>query len=185
MIGIDEVGRGAWAGPLLVVAARAQTPLPLGLADSKVLKKVQREALYNDIILTCDLGEGWVEPTEIDTLGLSEAMRLAVKRALANIDANPDETIIMDGKLNFCEPRFLQVECVIGADSLHPIVSAASIYAKVTRDRLMTALAKDFPGYGFESHVGYGTAAHIAALQQLGISKLHRLSYKPVRALLA
>ncbi len=184
MIGIDEVGRGCWAGPLLVVAARSKQKLPNGLADSKVLSKQKRELLFELIVAACDLGEGWVEPTEIDHLGLTEAMRLGVARALTNLDATAHEEIIMDGQINYCPERFLKVQAIIKADSLHPIVSAASIYAKVKRDRLMTGLAEQYPNYGFEKHVGYGTAAHIAALKQLGVSKLHRLSYKPIKAFL-
>lgn len=182
VIGIDEVGRGCWAGPLLVVAARQKGTLPVGLADSKKLSKTQREALFEAIVRSCDIGEGWVEPTEIDEHGLTEAMRLAVARALAVLGAAPSEQIIMDGTYNYCAPEFTQVECVAKADDLHPIVSAASIYAKVRRDQFMTEQAELHPNYGFEKHVGYGTAFHIEALKTLGICELHRRSYKPVQA---
>jgi ribonuclease HII len=183
MIGIDEVGRGCWAGPLLVVAARQVGVLPKGLADSKVLSKKRREALFNDIQISCDLGEGWVSAAEIDQHGLAGAMRLGVARALANLQAQDDEVIIMDGKVNYCAKQFVGVQCVVDADATHPIVSAASIYAKVLRDRHMVAQATLFPGYSFETHVGYGTRAHQAALQLLGACELHRQSYKPIRAL--
>ncbi len=180
MIGIDEVGRGCWAGPLLVVAARSRTELPAGLRDSKKLSKIQRNKFHDLIIQTCDLGEGWVEPAEIDELGLTGAMKLAVSRALLALGAIASDKIIMDGSINYCAPNFENVECVVKADDLHPIVSAASIYAKVTRDRRMTELSLEYPNYGFESHVGYGTKIHAAALQKLGICSLHRKSFKPV-----
>lgn len=184
MIGIDEVGRGCWAGPLLVVAARVKTQLPVGLADSKVLSKKRREALFIELQAACEFGEGWVEPQEVDQLGLTAAMRLGVARAIANLDANFDEDIIMDGAINYCAPEFTTVQCVIKADALHPIVSAASIYAKVLRDQKMTELGRQHPDYGFDRHVGYGTAAHLMALQQFGITPLHRVSYKPVQQFL-
>lgn len=182
VIGIDEVGRGAWAGPLLVVAARQTSELPAGLKDSKRLSKKHRENLKKDVELSCDIGEGWVGSMEIDTLGLSKAMRLAVARALQAIQAGVDEEIIMDGSVNYCDPRFTNVICIVRGDNLHPIVSAASIYAKVARDQVMAKYAEVLPRYGFDKHVGYGTAQHIAALNEYGVSELHRLSYKPVRS---
>lgn len=184
MIGIDEVGRGCWAGPLLVVAARQVTALPVGLADSKVLKRAQREALVAGIRDSCDLGEGWVEPAEIDELGLTAAMHLAVRRALEALDAQPNEDIIMDGNINYCPQSFRNVQCIVKADADYPIVSAASIYAKVSRDQKMGQFAEQFPGYGFAEHVGYGTKVHLAALQSLGVTELHRRSYKPIQAFL-
>lgn len=184
MIGIDEVGRGCWAGPLLVVAARQVGTLPPGLADSKVLKRAQRENLVAGIQASCDLGEGWVEPAEIDQLGLTAAMQLAVGRALDQLAAKPDEAIIMDGNFNYCPATYRQVTCAVKADANYPIVSAASIYAKVQRDQRMAQFSEEFPGYGFESHVGYGTKAHLVALQQLGVTVLHRRSYKPIQAFL-
>ncbi len=184
MIGIDEVGRGAWAGPLLVVAARQVSDLPVGLADSKRLTKRARAELVPDIQTACEIGEGWVEPSEIDTLGLTAAMRLGVLRALKAINATEAESIILDGHINYCDPLFTAVRCVIKADALHPIVSAASIYGKVTRDALMAAQDDHYPDHGFSSHVGYGTKTHRDALQAHGVTSLHRLSYKPLQAYL-
>ncbi len=183
MIGIDEVGRGCWAGPLLVVAARTRINncLPNGLTDSKVLNRTTREKFAKLLLDYCDFGEGWVSALEIDQMGLTQAMRLGVSRALATIDAQYSEKLIMDGNVNYCAAEYTNVRCVVRADSLLPIVSAASIWAKVTRDRYMIHQAKQFPGYGFDSHVGYGTKQHSQALQQQGITPLHRLSYKPVR----
>lgn len=184
MIGIDEVGRGCWAGPLLVVAARAVADLPLGLADSKKLSRSQRQALLPAIEASCQLGEGWVTAAEIDRLGLSGAMRLGVQRALKELSAEPAENIIMDGPVNYCPIEYEAVQCVIGADGLEPLVSAASIAAKQRRDAYMNKAAERYVGYGFESNVGYGTRQHQAALRALGICDLHRLSYKPVQAML-
>jgi ribonuclease HII len=181
VIGIDEVGRGSWAGPLLVVAARQVTALPPGISDSKALTPARREALVEAIRVSCTIGEGWVSPAEIDELGLTGAMRLAVDRALMALNAAPHEAIIMDGHINYCADEFTNVTCVIKADALHPIVGAASIYAKVARDNYMTKIALQFPEYGFEKHVGYGTAAHLQALRTLGVCDLHRRSYKPIQ----
>lgn len=184
IVGIDEVGRGCWAGPLLVVAARAKLALPAGLADSKLLTARQREYLMDAIITTCDLGEGWVQPEEIDELGLARAMRLGVSRALLALGVAPATEIIMDGVVNYCPEEFSNVTTIIKADRTHPIVSAASIYAKVRRDAHMARIAQFYPFYGFEQHVGYGTALHRSALKIHGVSAIHRRSYKPVQAFL-
>jgi ribonuclease HII len=185
LVGIDEVGRGSWAGPLLVVAARAKLTLPPGLADSKTLTRQQREVLIEQIIETCDIGEGWVQPEEIDKLGLTRAMRLGVGRALLSLGTKIEEDIIIiDGLINYCPEEFTNVRTVAKADSLHPIVSAASIYAKVTRDKHMSRIAKFHPFYGFEKHVGYGTALHLQALKVHGVSGIHRKSFAPIKKLL-
>ncbi len=155
-----------------------------GLADSKILKRAQREALIAGIQESSDLGLGWVTSAEVDELGLTGAMQLAVRRALEAIDAEPSEAIIMDGSFNYCAPKYTQVTCVVKADATYPIVSAASIFAKVSRDQKMGQFAEQYPGYGFENHVGYGTKTHLLALQQFGITALHRRSYKPIQAFL-
>jgi ribonuclease HII len=184
VVGIDEVGRGCWAGPLLVVAARAKTDLPAGLADSKLLTARQRERLMDAIIAACDLGEGWVQPEEIDGLGLARAMRLGVSRALLALGVAPDSRIIMDGLVNYCPEEFSDVTTIAKADQSHPIVSAASIYAKVRRDAHMVRAARFYPFYGFEQHAGYGTALHRSALKIHGVSAIHRRSYKPIQTFL-
>lgn len=183
-IGIDEVGRGCWAGPLLVVAARQTGDLPAGLKDSKLLSKKKRELLKYDIELACDIGEGWVMPAEIDHLGLSEAMRLGTKRALEALDAKHHEKIIFDGNINFCDSAFIKASAVVDADALFPIVSAASIYAKVKRDQYMAELPERYAVYEFAKHVGYGTKAHTDALKLHGICDQHRKSFKPIQAFL-
>jgi ribonuclease HII len=184
MIGIDEVGRGCLAGPLLVVAARQVNDLPEGLADSKVLNRRQREELFILLDGICEFGEGWVKSTEIDRLGLTKAMRLGVRRALNALNVVSEEKIIMDGPVNYLPKKFRKVQCLIDADATVPLVSAASIFAKVSRDRYMTELAKKHPRYGFDSHVGYGTSSHLAALQKFGsLKRVHRQFYSPIKSL--
>lgn len=166
-----------------MVAARATLDLPPGLADSKTLSKKKRESLFSQIKLSCDLGEGWVSSIEIDKFGLTKAMRLGVARALKAINATTDEEIILDGLINYCDPLFINVKCVAKADSLYPIVSAASIYAKVLRDKYMANLNGTYAVYEFGSHVGYGTKLHLDSLIKHGISDQHRLSFAPVKRL--
>lgn len=184
MIGIDEVGRGCWAGPLLVVACRVSGQLPEGLTDSKVLSRRRRQELFAVLPDACEFGEGWVQATEIDELGLADAMRLGVDRALEALGTEFDEEIIMDGTVNYCAADFGAVTCVARADGSVPAVSAASVYAKVLRDQKMVELSVEYPEFGFDKHVGYGTSAHLAALRSFGVTPLHRRSYKPVQQFL-
>lgn len=184
VIGVDEVGRGSWAGPLLVVAARQVYDLPAGVKDSKLLNKQQRNDLIEDLKLACRFGEGWVQPEEIDELGLTKAMQLGVSRALIMLGADDSDQIIIDGNINYCPPQFIKSTAIIKADDSHPIVSVASIYAKVLRDNHMTLLAQMYPQYGFEQHVGYGTELHKLLLRVHGPSEIHRKSYKPVAELI-
>ena len=180
LVGVDEVGRGSWAGPLLVVAARQTGELPKGLMDSKKMTKQSRLAIFQLLTSNFQFGEGWVEPEEIDALGLTRAMRLGVSRALIMLGAGFESDIIMDGHINYCSDEYTKVRAVIDADHLHPIVSAASIYAKVLRDQHMARIAQFYPEYGFEKHVGYGTKLHRDMLAKHGVSIIHRKSYKPV-----
>jgi ribonuclease HII len=182
IVGIDEVGRGCWAGPLVAGAVLLGDPIP-GLADSKKLSKAQRMTLDAEIKLhAIAIGLGWVTPQEIDAVGLTEAVRLAMQRAISEITA-PFDQIIIDGNYNFLsnDPRS---SCIIKADDSVPAVSAASIVAKVARDTFMSNASLQYPGYAFEKHVGYGTAAHSAALKLQGICDLHRQSFAPIKALL-
>lgn len=182
-VGIDEVGRGCWAGPLVAGAVILGGPIA-GLRDSKKLSKKQRERLTAEIEASAAaVGLGWVWPVEIDAIGLTEAVRTAMHRALQQIEVAYDE-IIIDGNFNFF-PDDAMAKAVIKADDSVPAVSAASIIAKVARDNYMVELDEKYAGYGFASHVGYGTAAHSAALKLLGVSDLHRKSYKPIQAFLA
>lgn len=181
VIGIDEVGRGAWAGPLVVGAVLLQTDIP-GLKDSKLLTKKQRAELDKLIRVEAEcVGLGWVSPGEVDDLGLTEATTLACKRALEGIDTT-GLTIVIDGKINYLSgDNNLQAECLVKADSLVPAVSAASIVAKVARDEYMEQMALEYPEYGFEKHVGYGTQMHQQAVDDHGLTPLHRWTYKNFR----
>lgn len=181
IVGIDEVGRGCWAGPVVAGAVILHQPI-LGLKDSKQLTKLKRQRLDGQIRLEAmAFGLGWVPAAEIDSLGMTAAIRLAMERALAEISL-AYRTIVIDGAYNFLSDNPL-ARCLVRADSLVPEVSAASIIAKVARDNYMAQAARRFRGYGFEAHVGYGTGAHAAALELLGPCELHRLSFKPLRSL--
>lgn len=182
LVGIDEVGRGCWAGPLVAGAVLLSKPLD-GLKDSKQLTARQRQRLsliiYEQAVAT---GLGWVFPVEVDQLGLTAAVGLAMHRAIDQIKADYD-AIIIDGNFNFL-PEDSRASTLIKADALVPAVSAASIIAKVARDRYMTLAAVQYPGFGFEHHVGYGTAEHLLALKNLGITPEHRQSYRPIRTIM-
>jgi ribonuclease HII len=182
VIGIDEVGRGCWAGPLLAAAVVLDKPIP-GLRDSKKLSKMQREKLAGIIENEAlAIGVGWVWPGAIDKGGITPAVKRAMTEALQMINIGYDE-VIVDGNINYLS-EYPASRAVIKADDVFPAVSAASIIAKVARDKYMREIAVEYPDYGFEVHVGYGTAVHIAALQQFGVTDIHRKSYKPIRALL-
>lgn len=182
IVGIDEVGRGAWAGPLVVGAvALGGSEIP-GLTDSKKLSAKRRSEFASLIRKRAKgIGLGWVSAENIDKYGLSHALKIAAKLALEEIKVEYDE-IIIDGTLKLIEDD--RVTTMKQADLLVPTVSAASIVAKVARDYYMREVAhKELPNYMFDKHVGYGTAAHLAALKTHGTSKLHRLSFAPVKAI--
>lgn len=182
LIGIDEVGRGCWAGPVVAGAVALQTPLP-GLKDSKKLTARTRLILDAEIkVASRAWALGWVSAEQVDAHGLTAAVGQAMRIALSNIAIAFDEVII-DGNINFLSD-LPGSRAVVRADDLVPAVSAASIIAKVARDAFMAQQALRYPQYGFESHVGYGTAAHARALKAHGPTPLHRHSFKPVKALL-
>lgn len=181
IIGIDEVGRGSWAGPLLVVAARQTGDLPDGLRDSKQMTKCRRIAIFRLLTSNFQFGEGWVQPEEIDEFGLTKAMKLGVSRALIMLGADFDDEIIIDGNINYCPAEYALAKAIVKADNSHPTVSASSIYAKVLRDKHMARVAQFYPEYGFEKHVGYGTAMHKSVLKRHGPTTIHRKSYKPIK----
>lgn len=183
ILGIDEVGRGPWAGPLVIGAVVLGGTAIDGLTDSKKLSKKRREEL--DVIIrdqAAAYGLGWVHADEIDSIGLSEALRLATKRAVEQITV-PYHEIIIDGTINFLQgtTKGEYVTTMKKADLLVPSVSAASIIAKVARDKYMAEQDAVYEGYKFASHVGYGTAVHRAAIEKLGVTPLHRLSFAPLQ----
>lgn len=169
ILGIDEVGRGPWAGPLVVGAVVLNDAAIEGLTDSKKLSKKQRESLSQKIIdSTADIGLGWVYPHELDVIGLSNSLVEATKRAVSQITSTYHE-IIIDGTINFLKDttKGQYVTTLKKADLLISSVSAASIVAKVARDRYMSEQDLLYPGYGFAAHVGYGTALHRAAIEKM------------------
>ncbi len=183
ILGIDEVGRGPWAGPLVVGAVVLGDVTIEGLTDSKKLSKKRREVLDERIRQdAAGYGLGWVTAAEIDTIGLSKSLVLATTRAVAQI-RTPYHEIIIDGTVNFLKDtnKGGYVTTIPKADLLVPAVSAASIIAKVARDTYMAEQAVIYPEYGFAAHVGYGTAQHSQAIAKYGITSLHRLSFKPLR----
>ncbi len=183
ILGIDEVGRGPWAGPLVVGAVVLGGTTIEGLTDSKKLSKKRRDALDIEIReKAAGFGLGWVPADEIDRIGLSQALKFATRMAVEQIKV-PYSEIIIDGTVNFLAEtgKGKYVTTMKKADLLVPSVSAASIIAKVARDNYMEQQDEIYSGYGFKNHVGYGTAAHIAAIDKLGITPLHRLSFAPLK----
>lgn len=182
--GVDEAGRGPLAGPVAVAAVVLDPLRPiLGLDDSKKLTQARREALYPQII-ACALA--WcvvlVEPEEIDRVNIFQATMLGMSRSIHGLSVVVHEALIDGNKL----PKDLPCagRAIVGGDALEPAISAASILAKVTRDRLMVQMDAMHPGYGFAVHKGYPTPAHLKALLQLGPCPQHRRSFGPVRRLL-
>jgi len=179
--GVDEVGRGPLAGPVVAAAVILDPARPIaGLADSKKLTARRREALAAEIrdkSLAWSLGRA--EVAEIDTLNILHASLLAMRRAVEGLAMVPAEALV-DG--NRIPPGLAcAARAIVGGDASEPAISAASIIAKVARDAEMVALDAQYPGYGLASHKGYPTRAHLDALQLLGVSPIHRRSFAPVR----
>lgn len=181
--GVDEVGRGPLAGPVVTAAVILDPANPIaGLADSKAVSEKKRERLFDEIkekALAWAIGRCEVE--EIDELNILQATMTAMQRAVAGLSPQPEHALI-DG--NRCPPLPCSCEFVIKGDSKVEAISAASILAKVTRDREMVELDRQYPGYGLAGHKGYPTKAHIAALRELGVTPIHRRSFAPVRKVL-
>ena len=183
--GLDEAGRGPWAGP--VCAAAVVLPLGrvdlldllAGVADSKRLSPARREALLPLVQeVAAAVGVGWSTPAEIDEWGIAPATRRAMMRAVAQLEGQVDALLVDYVGLPELD---LPQRALPKADARCLSVAAASIIAKVERDRLMVALDRDFPGYGFARHKGYGTRRHREALARLGPSPIHRMSWRPMR----
>lgn len=182
ILGIDEVGRGPWAGPLVVGAVVLREAID-GLTDSKKLTASRRAVLDTQIrAKAAGYGLGWISATEIDDMGLSAALRLATIRAVEQITV-PYHEIMIDGTINFLRDTTKDhyVTTLPKGDALIPAISAASIVAKVARDTYMQEQDSIYPQYGFARHVGYGTAAHRLAIEQYGVTPLHRTSFAPLQ----
>lgn len=174
--GVDEVGRGAWAGPISVGAAVVPRDRRLyKIRDSKMLTEDEREAMFERIAGWCvTWAVGHASEVECDELGMSAAQKLAAQRALGALDVEPDH-VLVDGNWDFVESH--PITRIIRGDATSLTISAASILAKVSRDRLMRAAAPDFPGYNFEENKGYPGPRHKAALHAWGPTTIHRRSW--------
>jgi ribonuclease HII len=180
--GIDEAGRGPWAGPVVAAAVILDPDrIPSGLNDSKLLSPRLREALYDEISATARVAVGIAEVPRIDAENILQATLWAMRAALRDLGEAPAAALV-DG--NRCPDLPCPARVLVGGDGLSVSVAAASIVAKVTRDRLMIALADECPGYGWERNKGYGTREHGEALQRLGVTRHHRRSFAPVRAVI-
>jgi ribonuclease HII len=178
VVGIDEVGRGAWAGPLMVGAAVLPRDRRVnGVRDSKVLTESGREHLFDRVAAWCDAwAVGEATQQECDDLGMAAAQRLATQRAIAALGVRPDAAVV-DGSWDFVTPQVTHVEMRVKAD-LHCLsVAAASILAKVTRDRLMRTAAQHYPHWSFDTNKGYPCPVHKTALQGYGPSAIHRRTW--------
>lgn len=186
--GVDEAGRGPLAGAVVAgaVVLDPQNPI-IGLKDSKKLSPVRRAFLFEEIQLKAKAwGIGEASPMEIDQINILQATMLAMRRAIEDLTTHlgawPDKALI-DG--NRCPELPIAAEAIIKGDAKEPAISAASILAKVTRDRQMLALHELYPQYGFAQHMGYPTEAHLAALKEFGACDQHRRSFSPVRNVIA
>nr|WP_319948675.1 ribonuclease HII [uncultured Shimia sp.] len=181
--GVDEVGRGPLAGPV-TAAAVVLNPnnIPAGLNDSKALSAKRREALYDVIFEQADVCIAHASVEEIDELNILRASHLAMERAVAGLPNAPDHLLI-DGNMI---PRGLtgSSQAIVKGDARSVSISAASIVAKICRDRIMWDLAQQFPGYGWETNAGYPSKSHKEALVKLGVTPHHRRSFKPVHNIL-
>jgi ribonuclease HII len=180
--GIDEAGRGPWAGPVVAAAVvldpnTLQADLYNQLDDSKRLSPAHRIALLDRLRACARIGVGRAEVDEIDAVNILNATLRAMKRAVDGLELLPDLALV-DG--NQAPDLPFQVQCVVKGDRRSLSIAAASIVAKVTRDRIMERLAVEFPGYGWEQNAGYGTARHRLALERLGVTPHHRRSFRPI-----
>ena len=180
--GVDEAGRGPWAGPVVASAVILdESNIPSGLNDSKKLTEKKREALFEPIKASCLVGVGIVDAAKIDEINILQATMLAMQLAINDLSDQPD-FVLIDGNRspNIKTPN----EAIKKGDAKSLSIAAASIIAKVTRDRMMQKYDAEFPQYGFAQHKGYGTAKHSLALNQHGPCVIHRMSFAPIKKLL-
>ena len=179
--GVDEAGRGPWAGPVVAAAVILDPArIPAGLNDSKVLSRTRREQLLNPILESACVGVGQASVEEIDRLNILQASLLAMRRAVGALATTPDACLV-DGNR---DPNLgIPTRLLVKGDAISLSIAAASIVAKVTRDRIMCDLAATYPAYGWDRNAGYGVPTHRDALQIVGISPHHRKSFAPIRHL--
>ena len=174
--GVDEVGRGCLAGPVIAASVILKRPIK-GLMDSKRLSAKKREDLSQIIIKNSIFAIGAADSQEIDQINILQASLLAMQRSLEKLDMQPKK-VLVDG--NHIFETSIEIEAIVGGDNLIPSISAASIVAKVFRDRLMMAYSKEFPNYGFDKHKGYPTKLHKEMLKKYGLTRIHRRTFKGV-----
>jgi len=179
VVGIDEAGRGPWAGPVVAAAVLLDpAAIPDGLNDSKLLDEEAREAAYARIARACEYGVGIADVARIDRDNILQATLWAMAEAVRALRRKPSLALVDGNKA----PRLAcETRAIVEGDAKCLSIAAASIVAKVTRDRLMRDLAREHPGYGFERHKGYGTPEHKAAIERLGVCSHHRRSFRPVQ----
>ena len=182
--GVDEAGRGPLAGPVVAAAVILDAKcIPDGIDDSKKLTKLRREALFAEILASAQVAWAIQGARTIDRVNIREATLFAMTQAVRGLPRTAD-AVLIDGR-DVPKPLAGPGVALIGGDGISLSIAAASVVAKVVRDRLMARACESFPGYGFSSHAGYGTAAHLDALKKLGPCPLHRHSFAPVREVLA
>ncbi|MBX6321554.1 MAG: ribonuclease HII [Rhodospirillaceae bacterium] len=182
--GVDEAGRGPWAGPVVAAAvvldmARLPRDLAAGIDDSKALTRAEREEIFAALKPYATIAVARAEVEEIDSINILQASLLAMRRAVRRLPVAP-ACVLVDGNIRPRLPRRIAARTVVGGDALSLSIAAASIVAKVTRDRLMLWHARRHRGYGWETNVGYGTREHRLALDRLGLTPLHRRSFRPI-----
>lgn len=180
--GIDEAGRGPLAGPVVAAAVILDPDkIPDGIADSKVLEPEVREELYAQIMATAKVGIGVASVTRIDRYNILNATLWAMQQAVKQLDPKP-RVALVDG--NRPPKLTCETQCIVDGDAKCLSIAAASIIAKVTRDRMMIELGRMFPKYGFERHKGYSTPEHFEAIRKFGVTRHHRRSFRPVQVAL-
>ena len=172
--GVDEVGRGCLAGPVIAASVILKRPIKC-LIDSKRLSSKKREELSQIIIENSIFAIGAADSQEIDQINILQASLLAMQRSLEKLDMQPKK-VLVDG--NHIFETSIEIEAIVGGDNLIPSISAASVVAKVFRDRLMMAYSKEFPNYGFDKHKGYPTKLHKEMLKRYGLTRIHRKTFK-------
>jgi len=175
IVGVDEAGRGPFAGPVVAAAVMVdQSKIIPGIKDSKKLSKAKREELYHQITQNYLWAVGLVEAQEIDAINILEATKKACIEAVAKLSMQP-HIVLVDGNMKFNDSRFISY---VKGDDRSLSIAAASIIAKVTRDRIMSAIHEEFPNYGWVNNSGYGTKQHLDAIKKYGYTPYHRLSFK-------